>query len=87
MDAFIKKIASPIICQVENDVLDFSNGDELYAQFCGRPYVVETLSVTNGKVKLTLTSTDCAENVPVVDPNAEWVDEYKKQFGRGPSFF
>jgi hypothetical protein len=45
------------------------------------------MSVTNEKVKLILSSTNRAENVPVVDPNAEWVDEYKKQFGREPSFF
>jgi hypothetical protein len=53
-EAFVTKISCPIICVVEGEIMEFSNGAEMYEKSFDKNYQIDELTIESGKVKLTM---------------------------------
>jgi hypothetical protein len=53
-DGFVTKISCPIICVIEDKIMEFSNGTEMYEKSFDKNYEIDELTIENGKVKLTM---------------------------------
>ena len=74
---FLLKTKSKIECLINNEVIHFESGLEAY-EHLHQKFVLSSIEGKDNTLVLELT--------PIVD-ETEWKEDYKKQFGREPSFF
>ncbi len=71
-EQFVRKINAPIICMFDGEELTFENGEALASYEFDKRYIVDSVSIDNGKAVVKLSE------LPV--PNINWVGEEAVSF-------
>lgn len=75
----LEKIESEVICIVDGKQYLYINGKEAYQQL-SKDYSITSIKAFNNQIIINLKQ---LEN----NKEQEWQEDYKKQFGKEPSFF
>lgn len=79
MIKMLEKIESEVICVVNDNQYQYTNGKEAYQQL-SKDYSITSIKAFNNQIIINLKQ---LEN----NKEQDWQEDYKKQFGKEPSFF
>ena len=79
MIKMLEKIESEVICVVNDNQYLYTNGKEAYQQL-SKDYSITSIKAFNNQIIINLKQ---LEN----NKEQDWQEDYKKQFGKEPSFF
>ena len=79
MTKILEKIESEVICIIDDKQYQYTNGKEAYQQWANNNSIT-SIKAFNNQIIINL--------IPKENNNEQdWQENYKKQFGKEPSFF
>lgn len=70
-EAMVKKIKTPILCKIEDDLREFSDGSEFATTVFEKPYEVAEITVVENKIFISLKE---RQDAIVITP-VKWIGE------------
>ena len=89
-EQFVAKINAPIACKFNGDEILFENGKELADYQFDKRYVIDVITVENGKAVVSLVSPSVSNINSIRDEQAagdDWIKEHIKHYGKEPNLF
>ena len=85
-DRFIEKVSVPVVCRIADQKFEFENGAECAKAEFEKAYIPADISVEDNKIVIYLEE-NASGKMPGYSSDEKWVQQYKKDFGKEPSFF
>lgn len=89
-EQFVKKIKVDLVCRFDDHELCLENGEALAAYQFDRKYVVDTISMEEGRIIVNLMECPVPEMSSVGEElmaTEDWMNEHKERFGVEPNLF
>jgi hypothetical protein len=90
IEQFVMKIKAPIVCKYDGKETSFDSGEELAAYQFDKRYNVDTVTIEEDKVVITLAELATPNINSVGDEQVsgeDWIEEHKRRFGKEPNLF
>lgn len=89
-EQFVAQINAPIVCKFNGEELPFENGKELADYQFDKRYIIDGITVEDGKVVYALVELPVSNINSIGDEQVagdDWIKEHIKRYGKEPNLF